>query len=548
MFAVLQFSVGHSFASRLVLLVAVACVPFALLASWLAHDSGQRAKREAEERFLLLARTFAADVDREFDQGLLRLELLASNLKREADLIALDEATRRLLKPAGYDVTVHNDQGRQVYNSAAPRGVPLPSSANPELLAETRANGRPTISNLVFGSYSKEPLVSVSTRLPESDAGLSTIALAIYPQRLAHILAGNGLPADHRWALLDRDYKFITRSHDYQSFIGTRLPQPLIEATTGTEGVGWTGSVEGNPILRAYARSQKSGYLVVVAVDADAILAPLRRAWVGLGIGAALLAGISIAGAYWAGRRLTASLRALARAASELGRSQVVPPVTYSVTEFDQIHQALRWSADRLHENEELRQTLVKETIHRSRNLLSMVIAIVNNTLRRSGTVGDAMPILEGRLQSLSHAFDLLQHDGGATVGLDALVRKSLQLFTRDQYSVSGPAVLLGPQTAQRASLLLHELCTNAVKYGALSTPAGKVEVAWAIENDPETPTLRFTWKESGGPPVQKPSRRGFGTLLFHAAAFDPQHPPDVLFEPSGLEVRMTASRDALAG
>ncbi|HEX4893135.1 MAG TPA: sensor histidine kinase [Hyphomicrobiaceae bacterium] len=536
-----------SFAPSLVLLVALVAAPFALLASWLAHDFSENAKREAEERFLLLARSLAADIDRELEQAILRLELLGNNIRHTADLAALDEAIRRLLKPLGFDVTVHDQQGRQAYNSAAPAGASLPVSANPNLLAETRNSGQPTISNLVVGSYSKEMLVSVSSRLPENGSGFSTIALAIYPQRLAQILSGNGLPAEYRWALLDRDYKFIARSHDYQSFIGTRLPQPLIEATPGKEGVGWTGSVEGVPILRAYAKSPKSGFISVIAVNAETILAPLRQAWIRLGIGAAFLASIALAGGYWAGRRLTSSLRTLAGAASDLGKSQVVAPAAYPVSEFTHIHEALRLSAARLQENEQHRQTLVQETIHRSRNLLSMVIAVVNNTLRRSPSTNEAQPVLEGRLQALAHSFDLLQSDGGQAVDLDALVKKSLELFTRDQYSISGPAVRLGPHTAQRAALLLHELCTNAVKYGALSNPAGKVDIGWSIADSDGTPTLTFAWKESGGPPVEKPSRRGFGTLLYHAAAFDPQCPPEVHFEPSGLHLRMTAPVKALA-
>ena len=101
-------------------------------------------------------------------------------------------------------------------------------------------------------------------------------------------------------------------------------------------------------------------------------------------------------------------------------------------------------------------------------------------------------------------------------MSLTEIVRSELQPFA-DRIVVGGINVSLSPKHAQNFSLALHELATNATKYGALSNGSGKVEVSWALISQAKTNTLRFVWRETGGPPVARPTRYGFGTTLLKA-------------------------------
>jgi two-component sensor histidine kinase len=101
-------------------------------------------------------------------------------------------------------------------------------------------------------------------------------------------------------------------------------------------------------------------------------------------------------------------------------------------------------------------------------------------------------------------------------VGLDRVVRTELDAFSK-RANIAGASIVLTPQMAQNFTLVLHELATNSVKYGALSTDTGKIMVSWTVERNGSGFVLKFKWQESEGPPVAAPTRHGFGTKLFKA-------------------------------
>jgi len=114
---------------------------------------------------------------------------------------------------------------------------------------------------------------------------------------------------------------------------------------------------------------------------------------------------------------------------------------------------------------------------------------------------------------------------------------------------IDGPDVAVSPSSAQGLSMALHELGTNALKYGALSNPAGKVTVSWRVANEEGQPTLLFDWVESGGPTVQPPKHRGFGsTVIERILRTQMLAQSEILFEPNGLEVHCKFPMDRLTG
>lgn len=158
---------------------------------------------------------------------------------------------------------------------------------------------------------------------------------------------------------------------------------------------------------------------------------------------------------------------------------------------------------------QEHQQLLIDELNHRSKNLLAIVQGIVAQTLK--GTDAVARKGLEGRLAALAAAHNLLTRRNWEPAPLRQIVEDSVRPHgSPGSVQINGPDLMLQPKTAVSFALALHELATNAVKYGSLSRPEGRVEVRWGVEEE----RLKFTWKERGGPPVEQPASRGFGSRM----------------------------------
>lgn len=166
--------------------------------------------------------------------------------------------------------------------------------------------------------------------------------------------------------------------------------------------------------------------------------------------------------------------------------------------------------------SEERRHLRTNEVAHRLKNLLAMVQAIAGQTLRSAVDLASAGEVLTGRLAALGQSHDLLLDGEMANSPIRDVVGRALHLHAdaTGRFDVSGPEVVVGGQVALSLSLMLHELATNATKYGALSNQSGRVEVAWQVREAAGGQRLRFAWTERGGPPVTPPMRRGFGTRL----------------------------------
>lgn len=168
-------------------------------------------------------------------------------------------------------------------------------------------------------------------------------------------------------------------------------------------------------------------------------------------------------------------------------------------------------------ESEERQLLLTRELQHRVKNTLAMVNALANQTLRRAANVKDGLAAFSARLIALSHAHDILTQTSWTSAPIGAIVAESLsthQVPERRRIAWSGPDVRLTAKQSLALALALHELATNAAKYGALSNEDGRVAIAWRIAPGPEHPRLLFEWRERGGPAVVAPTARGFGSRL----------------------------------
>jgi two-component sensor histidine kinase len=163
-------------------------------------------------------------------------------------------------------------------------------------------------------------------------------------------------------------------------------------------------------------------------------------------------------------------------------------------------------------EAEEKVRVLAREMDHRAKNLLALVQATVH--LTQADTTQDFKAAIEGRIRALSNAHALLAESRWEGADLRALVTEELSPYRAEAGSrveVEGPDVSLNPQSAQSIAMVLHELTTNSVKYGALSESSGRIRVRWTRPADKK---LVLCWNEMDGPPVKPPTRRGIGTRV----------------------------------
>lgn len=163
------------------------------------------------------------------------------------------------------------------------------------------------------------------------------------------------------------------------------------------------------------------------------------------------------------------------------------------------------------------RELLINELNHRVKNTLATVQSIAAQTLRSGKLASEVRERLDARLMALSEAHNLLTEHNWQGASLKEIVEMALRPHrneTEARFDVDGPRVPLSPKTALAFAMALHELATNATKYGALSNNKGRVNLHWAIHRDEEPQILRMVWAERGGPPVHQPSRSGFGTRL----------------------------------
>lgn len=195
-------------------------------------------------------------------------------------------------------------------------------------------------------------------------------------------------------------------------------------------------------------------------------------------------------------------------------------------------------------ENEQHLRMLMRELTHRSKNLLAVIQAMARQTARHAASIDDFVEIFSARLQALSRSHDLLVQESWHGASLSDMVRSQLGHHIdreNSQVSVEGPNIFLKPEAAQNIGLALHELSTNAAKYGALSVPAGHVTIEWRELPEDDPGGIQLTWTESNGPRVNMPASRGFGSLVIErnlARALDGEVKLD--FDASGLTCHVT--------
>ncbi|MEO5698704.1 MAG: PAS domain-containing protein [Burkholderiaceae bacterium] len=201
---------------------------------------------------------------------------------------------------------------------------------------------------------------------------------------------------------------------------------------------------------------------------------------------------------------------------------------------------------------EQHQRLLVDELNHRVKNMLTVVMALARQTIRRSGTIEEFAASYLGRIDALTTAYTLLSQEDWQAVSLSDLILEELKPFLagdRTNIMLRGPPVQLESRAALAMGMAMHELTTNAVKYGALSVPEGNVDVTWRLERIANIEWIVLEWVERNGPAVTPPSQRGFGmTLIERGLRQDMSAEVEVTFPADGVRAKLRAPLRRPAG
>lgn len=467
---------------RLALLVAGTTLPLIVFAVGLAYYNYRQDRSEATRRVLETVRSMRMVLDAEVQRITGGLQVLAlSDALRSGDFEGFRHLAAGFISQYGEDsVLLLSDRtGSQAFSSATPDSANLPRRNNREIVERVFATKAPQFSDLFVGTTKKQAIVTVE--VPVLRDGEVVYALSFSPPvAIFQRLLEQQRPND-QWtvSLLDSKGVVFARSPNPTETFGRQASGVLYESMLRRpEAALSTVSLDGVALTTAYTRSRLTGWTAVAGIAQSSLIAPL---WYNIAI-TSLIGGIL----------LLVGLTFAVRMATTIARGEM------------------------------LHNLLIEELNHRVKNTLALMQAIAVQTFRSASR--DERTKFEGRLGALAEAHNLLSQERWAGSELRDVIARALQPFLLsdpNRIRMTGPAVPLSPRLAVVLSMIVHEIATNAAKYGALSNDTGRVTLDWEVMTDAPKPRLRLVWTETGGPPVTAPVQRGFGSRLIERSARD---------------------------
>ena len=463
---------------------------------------------------------------------------LLRRLARDLDATGTQDAMAAFRAATGLHLTLLDAEGAP---RAETRPNPLPPPLHEAALALRRDGGllSPVIEDPDSGGHALLLAEGVPTGL---------LVLALPASRLQALLADPpGRPFDDtRFAsVVDREGRIVARWRDHARFIGQNTGASATNAIGSQPDGIWRGtSIEGGPILVGYARSATTGLAVGVGISEEALAEPAWRSALLLGPMAMLLLGMAGLAGLVAARRIAGPVASLGAAATALAEGRAPPRLATPVAEVNAVAQAMAEAAERRRVAEVQRDLLVRELHHRVKNLLTAAQSLATLSARSARDPQDFAAQFGERLRSLARTHTLLLEEPEGALSLRALLTQLLAPYRidADRIAMTGPEVHLPADTAVPLGMVLHELATNALKYGALSVPEGRLRIDWQVVPRDAAPLLVLDWTERDGPPIAAPpGREGFGSqLLRRALSALPDGRTEIAWRAEGLAVRLT--------
>jgi two-component sensor histidine kinase len=388
------------------------------------------------------------------------------------------------------------------------------------------------ISDLVLGRVSQQWVFNILQPVIVDGRPPMVLALSENAASLSSVLLANKLPDGWSVALVDGHGIVVAASPGAGKAGDTfrLVPSDVVGSA------GWIAVTAGGTDYRAVVQtSPLTGWRLVAWAPAAELAKPITDAVWALVIGGILLIALVAILLVWLARRIGRAVRRLAADAQRFGHGEDVPRRAYPISELDTIAEAIAAAAEERRAAEAEVRFLMRELAHRSKNQMTVITAMAKQTARTAGSVPQFVASFERRIWGLARSTDLLLANGKAGVDLGELVAGQIEPFKpadAARLAISGPRFMLNAQAAQILGMALHELATNAVKYGAFAGETGTLGVDWASSAG----KLHLTWREHVAPRRRRSTRTGFGTTVLNS----------MVGGALGAEVERTLHRDGI--
>ncbi len=503
----------HPVVFYLVWLILLAIVPAFIFAAIVLNRANEAQERVQESLLRTSTGAVSRVVEREITSMLSTLAFFTTSeqLARN-DLPGLQEQAEKALAGTNSYLLVIDRNYRQRLNTRVPYGTFLGETPDRVTADKAFASGEPAVSNIFFGQTAQKWVFNVHmpVTLPTGEQVLLT--LTQNAESFTSVVNREILSPGWNAAVVD-DAGTVIVSTDGAAAVGRPFFLPLVPALR----IGVANIRHDNTDYQIVTDfSALTGWRIVAWAKASDVQAPATSSFVWLAAGGAIFAGLAAGAAMLIARVVSRDVKLLASDATRLGMGEGVPPRRHVITELDTVSRALSEAAEaRVRAENEVR-FLMREVAHRSKNQLTVIQAMLNQS---AGTAESATAFADAfrkRVAGLARSTDLMIAHAAQGVELAELARNQLKPFTPDDAArvrIVGPSVRLDSQTAQTLGMALHELATNASKYGAFANDRGTVDLSWSIADD----RLALVWRERGAdiePPAEGPERKGFGSLV----------------------------------
>jgi two-component sensor histidine kinase/HAMP domain-containing protein len=520
---------------HLVVLVLIVLVPALGLGMLAAAALAESYRRAFEAQLQVLARSAAASLDETLDAHLaLGRALAASGSLQAGDIDAFDAEARAAGEAFGTWVSLigPGPDYRRYVNTALPigqrpayGGLVLPAGQAP--IPAVFATGRQIVTNVGLSIAFGRPTALVLTPVTRDGVVAQVVGLGFEPGRVAGLLQAHRLSDRLVATVVDGRQRILAASQRHGEVAGRPVPDWQGDVSGTAEGGLARGpSAEGVDTIAAIAPLARANWRVVVSAPASEVTAAIRGPLLIMGGGGLLLLTLAAALALWLARRVTRPIARLAEATRPVSADgwtglRNVPPAP--IAEVEVLREALLRAEAATAERREREQAdaarqmlLTAELSHRVKNALAVVQAALRLTPRHDATAYAAA--VEGRVAALARANAMLAETEWQGADLAQLLAAEIAPFRNADgggpaVEIAGPEVLLVRNAVQPFAIAVHELATNAVKYGALSIPEGRLVIGWSIG---ATGGLQLSWSEAGRP-VAPPGRSGFGSRILDA-------------------------------
>ncbi|HVY56519.1 MAG TPA: sensor histidine kinase [Xanthobacteraceae bacterium] len=481
------------------------------------------------------AASLSEAVDREVSGMLTSLRVLSSTSSlTTGDLPDFYTRAQRALAGTGGFLVVLDRNYNQLLNTRVPYGTALGKTADPDSAAVALEKRQPVISNVFFGKLANKWVFDVVQPIFPDRGPPLILMLTQNADSLTQALVRQKLADGWNVTLVDSKNMMITSS---ASKSGAGKPFFLDLISHGPSPSGRVSiDYNGVPYQAIVQASELTGWKIVVWARTAAIEQPMRHALEWLAFGGLVVVALGVGAALLVAHQIARPVRRLARDARRLGAGEPVRAVNHPIAELATVSRELAEAAERRKEAENEIRFLMREVAHRSKNQLTVVSSIAKQTARTARTVDAFQDSFQKRLFGLARSTDLLIAGGVAGVEFRELLAVQIDPFKPSdpgRLELSGPEFRLGNQAAQMLGLGLHELATNAAKYGAFASPGGRLVLNWRISDG----VLDFVWREHVPRFRRRAERRGFGTEVIERmlrGALDAE--AECIFHSDGIE------------